>query len=47
MSASARPPRARIAVFLATGFGLGYGQSSGYGKSAYARAWRPGMFRVR
>jgi hypothetical protein len=29
------------------GFGLGYGQSSGYGKSAYARAWRPGMFRVR
>lgn len=29
------------------GFGTGYGGSSGYGKPAYSRAWRPGMFRVR
>jgi len=28
-------------------FGQGYGNSSGYGRSGYARAWRPGLFRVR
>jgi uncharacterized membrane protein YkvA (DUF1232 family) len=30
-----------------TGFGHGYGGSSGYAKAGYSRAWRPGMFRVR
>lgn len=30
-----------------TGFGHGYGGSSGYAKTGYSRAWRPGMFRVR
>ena len=29
------------------GFGIGYGSSSGYGRSGYARAWRPSLFRFR
>ena len=28
-------------------FGIGYGSSSGYGKPAYSRAWRPSLFRFR
>lgn len=28
-------------------FGIGYGSSSGYGKPAYSRAWRPGLFKFR
>jgi uncharacterized membrane protein YkvA (DUF1232 family) len=28
-------------------FGMGYGSSSGYGKTAYSRAWRPSLFRFR
>ena len=28
-------------------FGTGYGDSSGYGRTSYARGWRPGLFRVR
>lgn len=29
------------------GFGFGYGDSSGYGRAGYARAWRPSLFRFR
>ena len=29
------------------GFGIGYGSSSGYGRTAYSRAWRPSLFRFR
>ena len=28
-------------------FGVGYGRSSGYGRTSYVRAWRPGVFTVR
>ena len=28
-------------------FGIGYGRSSGYGRTSYVRAWRPGVFTVR
>jgi uncharacterized membrane protein YkvA (DUF1232 family) len=28
-------------------FGIGYGSSSGYGRPAYARAWRPSLFRFK
>ena len=28
-------------------FGIGYGGSSGYGRPAYSRAWRPSLFRFR
>jgi len=29
------------------GFGMGYGNSSGYGRPAYSRAWRPSLFRLK
>ncbi|MDH7451887.1 YkvA family protein [Luteimonas composti] len=29
------------------GFGIGYGSSSGYGRAAYSRAWRPSLFRIK
>jgi uncharacterized membrane protein YkvA (DUF1232 family) len=29
------------------GFGIGYGDSSGYGRPGYTRAWRPSLFRFR
>src|SRR5690606_3891239 len=29
------------------GCGIGYGSSSGYGRTAYPRAWRPSLFRFR
>jgi uncharacterized membrane protein YkvA (DUF1232 family) len=28
-------------------FGIGYGSSSGYGRAAYSRAWRPSLFRFK
>ncbi len=28
-------------------FGMGYGRSSGYGRTAYSRAWRPSLFRFK
>jgi len=30
-----------------SGFGTGYGRSSGYGRRSYAPAWRPSMFSLR
>ena len=30
-----------------SGFGIGYGSSSGYGRTGYSRAWRPSLFRFK
>jgi uncharacterized membrane protein YkvA (DUF1232 family) len=30
-----------------SGFGIGYGSSSGYGRASYSRAWRPSLFRFK
>lgn len=30
-----------------SGFGTGYGRSSGYGRKSYTQAWRPSMFSMR